>query len=290
MVREEDLEPYFVPTLNDKGLVIPGVPGGVLTVEIPGFANLHLDPTDLTTYHHYENVRKLMPVDQISDPAIIFRNLEEEPFPTFGLYDRPDPVKEGEISDVLPFGKVHHHIDEKNQVVVNVTEPGHWLHPGLVVRHLFAYEGDYYIATVGIGNGYLRWPNEKLKDIVWEPNVDRIRRESIYEDTRQNGPAAPMPVDEMFAVLQNPMAEEFLARNPEIASLKEFVDLAGGDQASPAYQKFAEQYEALIAQGSYANLVNGIHEHLRDHAAKPDLPAAPLMLQPVAPAIVASGC
>lgn len=290
MGLEEDLEGKFFVAITEKGLKIQTPSQQILNIDVPNFSELQIGSDKPGHLHQYANVREVMPIEHISDAKIIFQNLKEEPFPTFGFYDRPNPVKEGDISDVPPLGKVHHHVDEQKNIIVNVTEKNeHLLHPGLVVRHLFAFDGNYYIATIGVGNGPLADLNENLKDIVWEPNVDRIRRESIYEDTRRNGSGAPMPADEIFAVLQSPMAEEFLARNPEIASLKAFVDLAGGDQASPAYQKFAEQYEALTAQGSYANLVKAIDEHLRDHSAKPDLSAAPLMLQPAAPAIAAPG-
>lgn len=170
---------------TSNGLTISPDGGSSINITIPDYSSAGVD-FDASGFHGYVRTHKVMSTSSISSQDVIWQNLLEEPFPTFGLFGTSDPVTNGDSSNVPSLGSVNHYLDSTNHVVSNVTQDGHALDPGIVVRYLYEKDGDYYITTIGVGNGALPSANEALSDWVWGNNVDRIKRESIYEDNQPN--------------------------------------------------------------------------------------------------------
>jgi hypothetical protein len=156
---------------------------------IPNFNSLGINPQD-SSYHFYKETdvvgsKNYNDNNYISQSNIIWNNLKEEPFPTFGFRNTETQVFNGSISSVPILGDVTHYLDDANRIVANVTTEGHLLNPGVVIRYFYEENGKYYIDTFGFGNGLNPGnANENLADFVWENNSQRIFRESMFEDNR----------------------------------------------------------------------------------------------------------
>lgn len=158
------------------------IAGRSSSVIVPGLTRLGVKPTDNTTWHYYDPSEGVAPSGRYGvSRATIWRNLLEEPYPVFP-FARSTPVEES--SNVVPLGRVRHVVDRLQYVIFNVTAPGHWLHPGLVIRALSEVGGQWVITTIGCGNGPLRLANLLMANIVWGQNARRIGRESIFEESR----------------------------------------------------------------------------------------------------------
>ncbi|MDP1753296.1 MAG: hypothetical protein Q8L22_27915, partial [Reyranella sp.] len=95
---------------------------------------------------------------------------------------RTSPVRDGERSPAsfarIPGGHVLTHVEEGTHSIINVTEPDHHLHDGLVQRRIVV-EGDKVILrTFGIGNNS-SWlharGNEEGAGMAFAESTDRIR-------------------------------------------------------------------------------------------------------------------
>jgi len=82
---------------------------------------------------------------------------------------------------IVPYGKMINPVrsylrtdQNGRQIVVNVTEPGHMLHPGYVVRYVTPSDGGPTIQNEGEGSGILqgsfsqRTPLAGLINSAWE--------------------------------------------------------------------------------------------------------------------------
>lgn len=187
-------------TVTNTGLIIH-TDTGDLTVNIPNFSGLGIDPNS-DSYHVYNNPQIVGSSDPhsseyISNEDIIWTNLQEEPFPTFGFSTTDVPIANGTISHVTGLGDVVSYVYDNSQIIVNVTQPDHMLSPGVVVRYLYEQpDGSYVIESIGIGNGWNPLNlNNLLSESVWQLNVDRISRESIYEDNLPSIAPTPSTTD-----------------------------------------------------------------------------------------------
>ncbi len=177
----------LTPTTN--GAIYTKQDGEQLILEIPNFDNLGINP-NAPSYHEYDEVHQagssnVHSNNYISNSDIIWRNLLEEPAPTFGLATGDIPVTSGSVTTIPGLGSVTTYVYPEDNIVVNVTIQGqHALYPGIVVRELYQdSDSNYDIRTTGIGNGINPFNvNEALADYVWGNNVERIQRESILED------------------------------------------------------------------------------------------------------------
>lgn len=76
-------------------------------------------------------------------------------------------VNTGDTTSVALLGDVTHLVYPEYGVVVNITESGHALHPGIVVRQVVESNGIFSIITEGVGTGILPSVNEDLAGWVW---------------------------------------------------------------------------------------------------------------------------
>jgi Ca2+-binding RTX toxin-like protein len=202
-------------SVTQTGIVIHQQNGNI-SVDIPNFKSLNINTDDkswTSSYHSYDRShivgsRNKSSNKYISDQNIIWANLQEEPFPTLSLSNPNSPVEIGSKSSVPVLGSVVHHIDHNNKIIVNITRDDHLLNPGIVVRYLHQEGDNYIIRTIGIGNGpigILNQPgsflNVLLSDQTWKANVDRISRESIFED---NQPRQIAPNSKKTSVIPEP--------------------------------------------------------------------------------------
>lgn len=59
--------------------------------------------------------------------------------------------------------------------IPNITTPGHFLHPGMVIRQVMMGAGGYTIKTNGYGSGLFPRTNEWAAWNIWGPADIRIR-------------------------------------------------------------------------------------------------------------------
>ena len=97
-----------------------------------------------------------------------FLALLHKPAPSWELM-----IKQGEIithgskSEVALLGTVSHYVFPEHRMIVNITEPDHILHPGIVVRYVSEVNGQITIITEGVGVGDFAIANTILDDVVW---------------------------------------------------------------------------------------------------------------------------
>ncbi|MEZ0081511.1 Ca2+-binding RTX toxin-like protein [Bradyrhizobium japonicum] len=176
-------EEGFTVTASSTGVTITPVGGSGITITIPNFSSMSIDFDDGDTFHHYVTTYKLMPTSYISDDDVIWTQLLRQPAPLLAGEAPPaSPITNGTTSHVAILGDVTHYVDAANHIVTNITQHNHLLDPGAVVRYLYEKDGDYYITTIGFGNGNLGGLNERLSDWVWNGNDARVARAAIYAD------------------------------------------------------------------------------------------------------------
>lgn len=262
---EADLEKQASFELGEDSVEITLPSGETLNVDLSALSELGLDSEDLSTYHAYTEVHAVQVWDQIHAQDDIWRNLQEDPAPSFGLSASDMLQQTGDTSSVPGLGSVTHHIDSDQRVVANVTNPDHQLHPGVVMRAPFEHEGQHFILTIGFGNGAMPRMNEYGADHLWGEARDALQRETIFEqvqgDEFRQAQAIALDPEKLHEALRGPMNEEFLSTNPEIAALKTWVDAQGMSDAL-ACGKFVETYDELMDQGSYRDVVRAVQDHL----------------------------
>lgn len=182
---------------DNTGIIYTTRDGQEIVIIIPNFSSYGINPSatgPVEGYHTYEQDNKVVRVGDASE-ATIEENYREEPYPTLGITGGSLlPVTNGQVSNVPLLGSVVHYLVDDTNIIVNVTQEGHRLYPGVVVRELYERDGAYYISSSGIGNGPLGSLNVGLADWVWQGNADRIGRESIYEENQPSPSSAAIPL------------------------------------------------------------------------------------------------
>lgn len=182
---------------DNTGIIYTTRDGQEIVIIIPNFSSYGIDPSatgPIEGYHAYEQDNKVVRVGDASE-ATIEENFREEPYPTLGITGGSLlPVTNGQVSNVPLLGSVVHYLVDDTNIIVNVTQEGHHLYPGVVVRELYERDGAYYISSSGIGNGPLGSLNVELADWVWQGNANRIGRESIYEENQPSPSSAAIPL------------------------------------------------------------------------------------------------
>ncbi|MBI1274444.1 hypothetical protein GC177_00540 [bacterium] len=148
-----------------------------ITITIPDFEELGMDPEDSETYHGYIQIDKIGTTAEMSGAAL-WGNLKEEPTPTPSNIQKSN----GSTSFVPGLGSVTHYFNESGKIVVNITEEGHLLYPGAVIRQVYEEDGSLYVATIGVGNGSAANLNILLSGALWGATTFRLRHETIYEE------------------------------------------------------------------------------------------------------------
>jgi hypothetical protein len=95
---------------------------------------------------------------------------------------RTSPIRDGERSPAsfarIPGGHVLTHVEEDTHSIINVTEPDHHLHDGLVQRRVVVEGDKVVLRTFGIGNNS-SWlharGNEEGAGMAFAESTDRIR-------------------------------------------------------------------------------------------------------------------
>ncbi|WP_315756136.1 MULTISPECIES: hypothetical protein [unclassified Bradyrhizobium] len=107
-------------------------------------------------------------------------------------------AEDGKTTDIPILGSVRHRVDPERRMVVNTTEPGHWLDPGNVHRSIVQDGDDIYVQSDGYGTGSFPEINKRLAEFLW-PLVDEdIRRELIEQDlASRRGPPDSQSVFEL---------------------------------------------------------------------------------------------
>lgn len=241
----------FTVEETSTGLILTPDGEDSIEISIPDFENLGIDFEE-GTFHKYVQTHKLMATSAISDGDIIWENLQEEPFPTFGFFGTDTAVTNGSHSSVPGLGSVTHYVDAANHIVTNVTDDGHTLEPGVVVRFFYESGGDYYITSVGVGNGTLGFLNSGLSDWVWGENAARISRESIYEDNHVGSEIPfqdrfPLPLwlgAAMAPLLAIPGRDIWFPGSPLVvdADLSGTIDLSSVDDSGVRYDFWQDGY------------------------------------------------
>lgn len=178
----------FTVTLEEDGISLYNPDTDQTThVDIPDIDILGLDP-QANDFHQNFNITKLKTT---ADQDIVSTKFHEQPAPESVLdagvpyswlnwWD--EPKTNGSQTDIDLIGTVTHYMDTLGRdVIVNVTEPGHTLYPGMVIRQLYTVNDDYYIVSVGIGNGDWIETNNTLGPGTWAGSAESISREAELE-------------------------------------------------------------------------------------------------------------
>ncbi|MCB9949174.1 MAG: hypothetical protein H6842_15335 [Rhodospirillaceae bacterium] len=98
-----------------------------------------------------------------------FLALRHKPAPSFfESLESGAAVNNGDVSGVLVFGDVVHYVFPEHRIVINVTVPGHLLHPGIVVNYVHEEDGQIYIVREGVGIGDFGDVNETFGEALWD--------------------------------------------------------------------------------------------------------------------------
>lgn len=114
-------------------------------------------------------------------------NFFEQPAPTF-FRSNDTPVTEGAITRIPTivgggYDSVKHHLFSENDAVLNVTMDDHFLYPGIVLRVMVEIDDEYYIVSMGMGNGMLPTLNNFFAETyVWGMNTEAIAAETLWEE------------------------------------------------------------------------------------------------------------
>ena len=175
---------------NNSGVAYTAADGAVINIEINNFSSLGISGS-LPKYHYYATDNAIPNASNISNVNIVINNFLEQPFPSLGISPRNTPITSGEVYNIPILGNVTSYVHNVGGrlIVVNVTQPeNHLLSPGIVVREMYlADDGNYYIKSVGIGNGDFTTVNLLASDFVWQSNANGIGTESLYEDINGTG-------------------------------------------------------------------------------------------------------
>ena len=168
-------------TLKD-GIIYTTIDGNEINVKINNYNSNYTDTSNPLTSHDYDVNHEVSFSKDVVDKEIIIENFYEDPYPTMSLNSSDLPVTNGSQSYVPGFGTVTHYTLPNENIIINVTEPGHALHPGIVVRELYEKDGVHYVNSTGIGNGFPYAAGGVLGDWVWSGDANRIGIESVHEE------------------------------------------------------------------------------------------------------------
>ena len=95
---------------------------------------------------------------------------------------RTNPLTDGERSPVgfggIPGGHIRTYVEEGTRSIINVTEPDHHLHDGLVQRRIVVEGDKVVLRTFGIGNNSSEpgmWVNKNVAGMAFSESTDRVR-------------------------------------------------------------------------------------------------------------------
>ncbi|OFW99233.1 MAG: hypothetical protein A3D94_08920 [Alphaproteobacteria bacterium RIFCSPHIGHO2_12_FULL_66_14] len=95
---------------------------------------------------------------------------------------RTSPITDGERSPVgfggIPGGHIRTYVEEGTHSIINVTEPDHDLHDGLVQRRVVVEGDKVVLRTFGIGNNsswFHARGNEEVAGMAFSESTDRVR-------------------------------------------------------------------------------------------------------------------
>jgi hypothetical protein len=95
---------------------------------------------------------------------------------------RANSITDGERSPVgfggIPVGHIRTYVEEGTHSIINVTEPDHDLHDGVVQRRVVVEGDKVVLRTFGIGNNaswFHAWGNEEVAGVAFAESTDRIK-------------------------------------------------------------------------------------------------------------------
>ena len=155
------------------------------TMQSPRVVHLPLGAGDIPipTGPHFYRTRTL--VGRVSDGITLTQAMQ-------ALLRHATPfqskvAEDGKTTDIPILGAVRHRIDPERRMVVNTTEPGHWLDPGNVHRSIVQDGDDIYVQSDGYGTGSFPEINAHLAKRVWSFVDDDIRRELMEQKSVSRG-------------------------------------------------------------------------------------------------------
>lgn len=175
-------------------------------------------------------------------------------------------VKTGDVTKVAVMGDVTHLLYPDDGVIVNVTLPGHRLHPGIVVRQVVEKDGLFSIVTEGVGTGPMKKLNEKLADFIWSSD-DYSYSLSGGVDTRLmlvlsafEGRSIPEvierdPVSGQLRGAADPSRQSDLTANPE----------SGPDTDQESGQEFGQETGAISPERALEDAIEMAPQGQTDH-------------------------
>ena len=105
---------------------------------------------------------------------------------------RTSSIADGERSPVgiggIPGGHIRTYVEKGTHSIINVTEPDHDLHDGLVQRRVVVEGDKVVLRTFGIGNNSSRfhaWGNEEIAGVAFAESTDRIKAVMDQEGQRR---------------------------------------------------------------------------------------------------------
>lgn len=143
--------------------------GQKLEIEIPGLSDLNLDSSpESHDFHGYVRTHAVGVHDQQS----LWGNLRKHAAPGRDGGAASEPVQDYSETTIPKIGTVSHFVNNDDRVLANITQEGHLLHPGIVVRFIHEdSDGQQQITTVGIGNGLIGERNVNRSDQLWGENA-----------------------------------------------------------------------------------------------------------------------
>lgn len=115
-------------------------------------------------------------------------------FPAPGTFSNTQAVRDGQVSiaqfgykstDMDNLGLVSHLVSADGTIVVNITQPGHMLYPGYVIRQVYERAGTVYMRTTGEGTGDYAGLNNFFSRPLWNNIVNshiRYRLSAKYRE------------------------------------------------------------------------------------------------------------
>lgn len=130
-------------------------------------------------YHYYDIEGAICLVDEMCtlEKVALLNRIHPAP----GTFSRTQPVNNGERGLASlgyegytfdDLGPIIHKVSGDGLTVVNITTPGHRLHPGYVKRMVFMRGNSIYIRTIGEGVGAMPRANENLAETLWNGLVN----------------------------------------------------------------------------------------------------------------------
>ena len=121
----------------------------------------HVSPA-VGSPHQYRTKHWVGSVSQGITPARVFNSLMLHATPFQRALSN-----EKDLVDIPMVGRVRQFIDPDNLTILNMTESGHLLHPGSVLRSVVQEGDNLYVVTEGYGTGRFAGANDFLSDPLW---------------------------------------------------------------------------------------------------------------------------